>query len=673
MSEPTHPALHAFAVKRRDAAAALSSLADALTASGLPLGDAPTRLAALAERARSGRFTVVLVGCFSTGKSTLLNALLGAPVLPVKVNPCTAIPTEVTFGDAPGVTVRRHDGTLESLDVAAFLEQYQLGATGDDSADRFGSIERASLRWPLPLLGDGVTLLDTPGLDDDDQRTARTLSVLPEADAVIFVLNASRFLAELERRTLRRELVPRGLTNLFFPVTMADLLPALSDDPEGDLLEMRRRAREVLGPLAVVDGVDRTDDRVFFLDARGALASRWDRSAGAARAPVDAEALQRSGMTAFEASLERFLVDERGRVQLRVLRDAVLRLRRETTRQGEMDRATADASVEELRGRVEELAPRFKQLHAIARRVARTVEGFVARQQALVWRDLRDFMAQTEADLPEAIGSFDLGPAARLDLITPKGREKIERALREQLEAWLAERVAGWHGALRPRLEASLDALRVELAGEGRDFDDLVARITLDFAGGVASLPSAEAKDAPVDPVERWFSVAVGAALLSPGAMAAGFVDGYEGALKGAAGRIGVRLALLALGTVLGPVGWAGILLYAVSDAVLLVLTGGSQLRRARAQMAEALRGQLVARAEASREEVEARVAAALAPLAAGLVGAADAEAAALQDQVERTVVARERAARDAARRAEAWSQVDRALDEAITRLEASR
>jgi hypothetical protein len=54
-------------------------------------------------------------------------------------------------------------------------------------------------------------------------------------------------------------------------------------------------------------------------------------------------------------------------------------------------------------------------------------------------------------------------------------------------------------------------------------------------------------------------------------------------------------------------------------------------------------------------------------------VGAADAEAAALQDQIERTVLARELAARDAARRAEAWSQVDAALDEAITKLEASR
>ena len=41
-------------------------------------------------------------------------------------------------------------------------------------------------------------LLDTPGLDDDPSRTARTLSSLPDADAVIFTLSANRFLTDLE-------------------------------------------------------------------------------------------------------------------------------------------------------------------------------------------------------------------------------------------------------------------------------------------------------------------------------------------------------------------------------------------------------------------------------------------------------------------------------------------
>ena len=64
-----------------------------------------SHLRATAERVRQGRFVVLLLGSFSTGKSTLLNALLGAPVLPVKVNPCTAILTEIVWSEEPRALV----------------------------------------------------------------------------------------------------------------------------------------------------------------------------------------------------------------------------------------------------------------------------------------------------------------------------------------------------------------------------------------------------------------------------------------------------------------------------------------------------------------------------------------------------------------------------------------
>jgi ABC-type uncharacterized transport system ATPase component len=49
--------------------------------------------AALAERIAEGRFHVACVGQFKRGKSTLLNALVGAPILPSGVVPVTAVVT----------------------------------------------------------------------------------------------------------------------------------------------------------------------------------------------------------------------------------------------------------------------------------------------------------------------------------------------------------------------------------------------------------------------------------------------------------------------------------------------------------------------------------------------------------------------------------------------------
>jgi len=658
-----------FVKKRERGADLLDQLAETVESFGIdPPGESATTdpagyLRGTAQRVREGRFVVLLLGCFSSGKSTLLNALLGEPVLPVKVNPCTAILTELVYAEQPSVTVHHRGGTSEELSMEAFLDFYQLRTMSEDDAgaevsDRFGDIDRAVVGYPLPLLRNGVVLLDTPGLDDDPVRTARTLSSLPDADAVIVVLSANRFLTELERRTLRRELLPLGLTNLFFPTTMVDLLAHLSDDPDAALADLRSKAHEALGPLCRVGDDDRFDERFFEIDARTALRARWDGRAGARRQPEDAEALERSGLDDFEEALERFLVDERGHAQLAHLHATAVRIGDEVRKVAELDRATASQSVEALRQRQVELEPRFSELEVIARRVARTVDGFIDRQKALVWQDLREFMARTEAELPYAVAEFDLGGLAGLDLVTERGRARVEAKIRTQLDAWHEERIVEWQRSLRPRIEGSLNDLRKELTADAADFDALSDEIVTDFAGGAFHLPGAgDDDDERVDPVERWFSVAMGAVMLSPGAMAAGWSEGFDGALKGAASRLGVQLALITLGALLGPIGWAGLVLYIVSDAVWLVLTGGNQLKRLREQVAKRLKGQLVSQVDEAREEIEQRVAEGLAPVRDALVAAAESEASELHALLERTIAAREQAVRDAAARSEAWTE----------------
>ena len=665
--------LRDFARRRIHAAETLESLAAAVDPSD---PSAAERLARLGARAREGRFVIQLIGCFSSGKSTLLNALLGEPVLPVKVNPCTAIPTELVWSAAPSVDVHTHDGAVRRLSVDEFLREFQLRTAdltraGAEAEDRFGDVDKARVRWPLPILRDGAVLVDTPGLDDDPARTARTLASLPDADAVIFVLSATRFLTDLERRTLRHELLPLGLHNLFFPTTMVDLLAALSDQPDEDLAHMRAQAYDVLRPLCQVDGEDRFGERFSFLNARGALQARYDGEAR--RDPPDTAALNASGLPPFEAAMERFLVEERGRAQLSHLALATRSVHEDLQRRAEVDQATASASVDELRQRQEELAPRFADLEAIARAVGRRVDTFIARQQVRVWQDLRDFMARTEEELPDAVAGFDLGGLAGLDLITPRGRARVEAALREQLEDWLSARVVAWRRTLGTRVEGWLDELRRDLSAEARDFQAVTEDIVVAFAGTHLGLPGRLSPDdeVEVDPTERWLAMAMGVAFLSPGAMAAGWSEGYQGALKGAASRVGIQLALLAVGALLGPVGWAGLVLYVVSDAVLLVLTGGAQLRRLREQVAEQLRGKLVAQADAVRDDIAARVAEGLEPLRDALVGAAEADAAELRGLLEQTIAARQEAARDAEARAARWQDTLAALRDGQETLDA--
>ena len=66
-----------FSDRRIRGADILDTLAEALRPTRMT--DVAERLEGLAERARAGRFVVLLIGCFSTGKSTLVNALLSRP------------------------------------------------------------------------------------------------------------------------------------------------------------------------------------------------------------------------------------------------------------------------------------------------------------------------------------------------------------------------------------------------------------------------------------------------------------------------------------------------------------------------------------------------------------------------------------------------------------------
>lgn len=663
-----HQTLRDFVARRTQSAEALDAMA-AVVAPLTGLDEQAALLRQVAARAREGRFHVLLVGCFSSGKSTLLNAMVGEPVLPVKVNPCTAILTELVHGEVPAVTVHQTDGSERSLTVADFLDEFQLRTgeeeAGQEATDRFGAVDRAVVQVPLPLLADGVALLDTPGLDDDEARTARTLAALPEADAVIFVLNASRFLTDLERQTLTRHLLSRGLTNLFFPVTMVDLLASMSDDPDRDLAELTLKGRKVLGPLCQVEGEDRFAQRFFPLNARGGLFARYDPKSRQRRPQADLDALQSTGLAPFEESLEHFLVAERGEAQLALLASTARRIRAEVARRAQLDQATADASVAELEERLASLQPRFEELTRIAERVARTVDRFVDRQADRVFRELRDFMVRTEADLPEAVDSFDLGTIGGLDLLTPAGRRRVEATISRELDTWLSERTRALHEHLRPGLEEGLQRLRREVAADARDFDQVAGVILETFAGPSIELDlsSGESTGDDVDPTERWVSLAIGALLLSPGAMAAGWSEGYEGALRGTASRLAVRLAVLGLGVLLGPIGWVGLLLYAVSDGVLLAATGGSRLRKVREQVAKNLDGKLVAQADASEQAVRDQVIEALTPLREAIVEAASSEARELQATLEQTVAARARAEAEASARQHTWSEALTDLD----------
>jgi GTP-binding protein EngB required for normal cell division len=114
----------------------------------------------------SDRYIVAVVGLTNVGKSTLLNALLGAELAPRRNGPCTAAPIEFASGDSLRVTVYHQRSltrpTWRCPNVEAVHDR--LAAVADDAGDLASrEIRKVVVEAPIPLLTNGLVIADTPG------------------------------------------------------------------------------------------------------------------------------------------------------------------------------------------------------------------------------------------------------------------------------------------------------------------------------------------------------------------------------------------------------------------------------------------------------------------------------------------------------------------------------
>ncbi|RMB77223.1 Isoniazid-inducible protein iniA [Rhodococcus sp. SBT000017] len=180
----------------------LSRTAAVATSAGR--SDLVDRVEAARSRVLDPRRRIIVVGPLKQGKSQFVNSLLNLTVCSVGDDETTAIPTVVSNAESLSAQLVLADPGNEPIRVDVPPEEITT-VTPDSPLAQGREVLRLDIGVASPLLADGLVLVDTPGVGGHgNPHAAGTLGLIPSADAVLVVSDASREFTEPELSFLRQ-------------------------------------------------------------------------------------------------------------------------------------------------------------------------------------------------------------------------------------------------------------------------------------------------------------------------------------------------------------------------------------------------------------------------------------------------------------------------------------
>lgn len=375
-------------------------------------------------------FQIMVMGTFSSGKSTFLNAVAGRELLPSARIRCTRALALIRYADPDEGRHCQPDGVVERLSLEEALRR--IDETNRSEGERQDWFE---LAVNAPLL-DGLAFGDCPGFDDESRLDHRyCLHQLGRADGIVWLVMAGKVgrKADLDLLTV----IPHE-TPVLGVLTKRDKLHTSLDGPLAE-------AREHFGQRV---------DHWLSVDSKGALRSQLAGDPAGVAASGLPEVLDRirvllgaeggrSKLVAKYTHLRRLLDEAEGRLSARhqVVLDALAR--REAARAAVVAQAgrslhqAARVLAQEVGERVQAVRERFDSHRAVLLE-QRLEPGFSFRAKVLEWTQL----AESAIPMTIAQGSLE---AARRALASCAG-EKAGRPLQLTPLAWCAE--ATWDAIL---------------------------------------------------------------------------------------------------------------------------------------------------------------------------------------------------------------------------------
>lgn len=318
---------------------------------------------ALASAARSlhdSTFRIGVIGDFNNGKSTLINAMLGAELLPSGVHPMTTRLAEIRYGTTPKIIIEDFMGGRDEISHREFVERTErLKAMQDADMPISADVDylKAVFESDGGNLRSGVAYVDVPGHQAGiHTHEAIADEAMKTCDALIAVLHADAALRTVESRRLAEALLEQGHRSVFVAVNK---LGQLRHDQQEELVSgFAARWERFLNSIDLPDEFREVmRQRVYLIDSYNTLQSRLGRDDGKAGIPAFVR-LEEDLATLMDGDLIAAKLARPRQILLRRLSE----LRRTVIDQNKLldadldvldaQHATIDASIAKLQGQV---------------------------------------------------------------------------------------------------------------------------------------------------------------------------------------------------------------------------------------------------------------------------------------------------------------------------------
>jgi GTPase Era involved in 16S rRNA processing len=395
--------------------------------------DGSRRLSELRDKLTHQQFNLVVMGQFKRGKSTFINCLLGAEIVPTAIVPLTSIVTLLCFGSQPKAVVRFLDGRREET---AISEIHRFVTEKLNPRNQL-SVKEVEVFYPCPHLRDGVRIIDTPGVGSVfNHNTEMAYAYLPYVDAGIFVTTADPPLSASEHSFLKE--VRGYVDNLFFVLNKIDIVG------EKDLDEALSFTADILQ-----EDLKRAV-KVWPISARLALEGRLK---------ADAEKLNRSGVPSFEEHLRQFLHKEKGKTFLQAMIASIMRYVSDESMAWKLEQEAAKLGIEELRAKIAKFEEFVRQTEKERDEHRFILTGQIRKMHEALDRDLE---ALKRERVPQLIMTIE-------NLFNQKygsssGSRDLESTLEEHLYQEILDAFSVFRDEAAKKLAGALETIYLDLA-----------------------------------------------------------------------------------------------------------------------------------------------------------------------------------------------------------------